>query len=148
MTATGVDTQATRASDHAGPAVLAPWAARAGALALDMVPGVALLATAVLVALSVPLHSTWWWVCVSTGAVAILFTAFNRLLLPVIGGHNLGRAVFGITVVRRNGDALGPWWLLLRDLGAPAGHRRGPCGLAVAVMGHAAAHLRRHVTGH
>ncbi|MGO9506914.1 MAG: RDD family protein [Mycobacterium sp.] len=105
-----------RASDHAGPAVLAPWAARAGTLALDMVPGVALLATAVLVALSVPLHSTWWWVCVSTGAVAILFTAFNRLLLPVIGGHNLGRAVFGITVVRRNGDALGPWWLLLRDL--------------------------------
>ena len=90
MTATGVDTQATRASDDAGPAVLAPWAARAGALALDIVPGVAMLATAVLVALSVPLHSTWWWVCVSTGAVAILFTAFNRLLLPVIGGQTSG----------------------------------------------------------
>jgi Mce-associated membrane protein len=80
------------------------------------VPGVALLATTVLVALSVPLHSTWWWACVATGAVAILLTAFNRLLLPVFSGHSLGRAVFGITVVRRNGDAVGPWWLLLRDL--------------------------------
>ncbi len=116
MTGTGVDTQATRASDEAGPAVLAPWAARAGALALDIVPGVAMLATAVLVALSVPLRGTWWWVCVCTGAVAVLLTAFNRLLLPVLSGQSLGRAVFGITVVRRNGDAVGPWWLLLRDL--------------------------------
>lgn len=103
-------------SRQAGPAAPAPWPTRAGALALDMLPGVAMLATAVLVALSVPLHSTWWWVCVSTGAVAILLTAFNRLLLPVVSGQSFGRAVFGITVVRRNGDAVGPWWLLLRDL--------------------------------
>ncbi len=101
---------------QAGPAALAPWATRSGALALDILPGVVLLATAMLVALSVPLHSTWWWVCVCTGAVAILLTAFNRLLLPVVSGQSLGRAVFGITVVRRNGDAVGPWWLLLRDL--------------------------------
>ena len=79
MTATGADTQATRASDEAGPAVPAPWATRAGALALDILPGVAMLATVALVALSVPLHGTWWWACVATGAVAILLTAFNRL---------------------------------------------------------------------
>ncbi|MGO9746792.1 MAG: RDD family protein [Mycobacterium sp.] len=116
MTPTGADTQATRASDEAGPAIPAPWAARAGALALDILPGVAMLATAALVALSVALHGTWWWACVATGAVAILLTAFNRLVLPVVSGQSLGRAVFGITVVRRNGDAVGPWWLLLRDL--------------------------------
>ena len=116
MTVTDAEPQTTGAPNEAAVDVPAPWAARAGALALDILPGAAMLATAVLVALSVPLHSTWWWVSVSIGAVAILLTAFNRLLLPVIRAQSLGRAVFGITVVRRNGDAVGPWWLLLRDL--------------------------------
>jgi Mce-associated membrane protein len=112
----GAVIRAMRAEDDAGPAVPAPWAARAGALAVDILPGVAIVATAVLVALSVPLRGTWWWACVATGAVAILLTAFNRLVLPVFSGQSLGRSVFGITVVRHNGEAAGPWWLLLRDL--------------------------------
>lgn len=112
----GADTQAAAGSDPVQPAVAAPWSARAGALALDMLPGVAVLATAAVVALSVSLHSLWWWACVSTGAVAILLTAFNRLLLPVITGQSFGRAVFGTTLVCGNGDAVGLWRLLLRDL--------------------------------
>jgi len=40
----------------------------------------------------------------------------NRLLLPTVTGWSLGRAVFGIAVVGRDGEAPGPWGLLLRDL--------------------------------
>lgn len=94
----------------------APWTARAGALAFDIVPGAAVLSTAALVALSVPLRGGWWWVCGCVGAVAILWTAFNRLLLPVLGGQSLGRAVFGVAVLGRNGGPVGGWRLLLRDL--------------------------------
>ncbi|WP_136245582.1 RDD family protein [Mycobacterium intracellulare] len=109
-------TRATNASDDTKPAVLASWTARGGALALDFLPGVVVLATTALVALSVPPRGAWWWVSASTAAVTIVLTAFNRLLLPVLAGQTVGRAVFGITVVRRNGDAVGPWCLLLRDL--------------------------------
>src|SRR5271154_2064088 len=116
VTVTAADKQATRASEEADPAVPARWATRAGALALDILPAVALLVITVLVSLSVPQRSTWWWACVCTGAVIILLTAFNRLVLPVFSGQSLGRAVLGATVVRPNGDAVGPWWLLLRDL--------------------------------
>ncbi len=119
MTMTTVDQQPTGAPEEAAPAVPAvpaSWALRAEALAVDIAPGAAVLATTVLVALSVPRRGPWWWVCVGIGAVAILWTAFNRLLLPVISGQSLGRAVFGITVVRRGGGPLGPWWLLLREL--------------------------------
>ncbi len=77
------------------------WARRAGALVLDVAPGAAVLATMALVALSVPLHSAWWWTAVSVGAAAFLVTAFNRILLPRVGGQSLGRAVFGIAGVRR-----------------------------------------------
>jgi Mce-associated membrane protein len=49
------------------------------------------------------------------GAV-ILVTLVNRLLLPTITGWSLGRALFGIAVLRRDGAAIGPWTLLLRDL--------------------------------
>jgi Mce-associated membrane protein len=104
------------AKDPAAQAIPAPWALRAAALGVDILPGAVVLATTVLVALSVALRGAWWWVSVSTGAVAILWTAFNRLLLPVISGQSLGRAVFGITVVHRNAGPVGPWWLLLRDL--------------------------------
>ena len=92
MTVPVVDPPTTPASDATAPAVPAQWPARAGALAVDILPGAAQLATMVPVALSVPLRGVWWWVSVSIGAVAILLTAFNRLL-PVIGGQSLGRAV-------------------------------------------------------
>lgn len=98
------------------PAVLASWPARAGALALDVLPAAAVLATTALVALSVPLRGGWWWVCICIGALAVLWTGFNRLLLAVVGGQSLGRATFGVAVVRTDGSAVGPWRLLLRDM--------------------------------
>lgn len=109
------DTERKHGSDQAQPAVQAPWAARAGALVIDIVPAAAVLATALLVALSVPVHGTWWWVCVLTGAFTVLLTAFNRLVLPATnGGQSLGRAVFGVVVLYRDAAA-GPWRLLGRD---------------------------------
>ena len=115
MTVPVVDPPTTAASDATAPAVPAQWAARAGAFAADTLPVAAVLGTMTLVALSVPLRGVWWWVCVSIATVAVLSTVFNRLL-PVIGAQSLGRAVFGITVVRRNNAPAEPWWLLLREL--------------------------------
>lgn len=112
MTTVYTDPRNSGALDEA---VLASWLSRAGALAVDILPGTAILATTVLAALSLPLHGRWWWVCVLIGAVVILGTAFNRVL-PVVGGQSLGRAVFGITVVHRSARPAGPWRLLLRDL--------------------------------
>lgn len=116
MTVVDAESPTTRDSAQPNPAVFASWAARAGALALDMLPGAALVVTTALVALSVPLRGAWWWVCVSIGAATVLLTALNRLVLPATAGQSLGRAVFGITVVHRNGAPVGAWWLLLRDL--------------------------------
>lgn len=101
------------------PAVdpLASWWARAVALAIDVVPGAAVVATMALVCSTVPVYSLWWWGCVSVGGVAIVLTAGNRVLLPTITGWSLGRAVVGVAVVRRDGAPVGPVRLLLRELG-------------------------------
>ncbi|OPX05330.1 RDD family protein [Mycobacterium sp. AT1] len=93
----------------------ASWPARAGAWSLDLLPGAAVLATAALVALTVPLRGGWWWGCVSLGVAAVLWTGFNRFLLPGASGKTLGRRVFGLTLVRRDGSVVGPVRLLLRD---------------------------------
>lgn len=116
MTLVDAESQTTKDSAQPELAAFASWPARVGALALDIAPGAALAATAALVALSVPLRSAWWWLSVSIVAVTVLLTALNRLVLPVIAGQSLGRAVFGISVVSRSGAAVGGWWLLLREL--------------------------------
>ncbi len=46
----------------------------------------------------------------------MLLSLNNRSLLHAVTGWSLGRAVFGIRVVRADGSAVGPWRLLLRDL--------------------------------
>ena len=46
----------------------------------------------------------------------LLSIAVNRLLLPAVTGWSLGRALMGIAVVRRDGTAVGPWRLLVRDI--------------------------------
>jgi len=97
------------------PAGLAPWRFRAGALALDILPGCAVIVTMALVALTMPFRSRWWWVCVVVGGFVNLLMMFNRTLLPTIN-DSLGRSFFHITVVRRGGSAAGPWRLLVRDL--------------------------------
>jgi Mce-associated membrane protein len=95
---------------------LAPWHIRVGAFAVDVLPGAAVAATMALVALTVGQHAVWYWICVSVGGLAILLVLVNRMLLPTITGWSLGRALFGIAVVRRDGTAPGAWTLLLRDL--------------------------------
>jgi len=94
----------------------APWHTRAGAFAVDVLPGMAVVATMALVSLTVPLRSAWWWVCISIGGLAILLMLVNRLLLPTVLGWSLGRTLCGIAVVRRDGGAIGAWGPLLRDL--------------------------------
>lgn len=95
---------------------VATWGARAGAFALDVLVGVAVLATLALVALAAPQGSSLWWAYTAVAAVVILLMAVNRLVLPTITGFSLGRAVTGIAVRRRDGSAPGVWRLLLRDL--------------------------------
>ena len=95
---------------------LAPWQIRAGAFAVDVLPGMSVVITMALVALTVVLHPVWRWVCVSIGGLAILLMLVNRLLLPTTLGWSLGRALCRIVVVKRDGAAIGAWGLLLRDL--------------------------------
>ncbi|MGO8767427.1 RDD family protein [Mycobacterium sp.] len=95
---------------------LAPWHFRAGAFAVDVLPGSAVVATMALVALAFPQQSVWWRLCVSVGGLAILLTLVNRLLLPAVTGWSLGRGIFGIAVTRRDGAIPAPWALLLRDV--------------------------------
>ncbi|CAM4257967.1 RDD family protein [Mycobacterium basiliense] len=94
----------------------APWHLRAAAFAIDVLPGMAVVATLALVSFTVPSDSAWWWSCISVLAVVVLLVSVNRLLLPTLVGWSLGRAFFGIAVVRRDGQAIGPWRLLFRDL--------------------------------
>ena len=104
------------AGSEVSPIRPAPWHARAGALVVDVLPGVAVVATMALVFATVPPGSVWSWVGASVAGLVILLMLVNRLLLPVVTGWNLGRGIFGIAVVRPDGTAVGPWGLLLRDL--------------------------------
>ena len=98
-----------------GPA-LAIWPARAGALAVDVLLGIAVIATMAVCAWSAPWLGWLWWVFVGTAAVTIVAMAVNRLLLPTITGWSLGRALFGIAVHTRDGASPGVLRLLGRDL--------------------------------
>lgn len=89
--------QLTELSDAAPP-----WRARATALAVDLLPGLAVIAAAGAAAPGFPRGGPWWWVCVAVGGAALLVTATNRVLLPVLTGWTLGRAVTG-TPGRRAG---------------------------------------------
>lgn len=95
---------------------LAPWHSRVGAFAVDVLLGTAVIATLALVSRTVPTRAVWWWVCISVIGLVVLLMLVNRLLLPTITGWSLGRALVGIAVARRDGQATGPWTLLFRDL--------------------------------
>jgi Mce-associated membrane protein len=108
--------QTTAAIQHSPGDNLAPWHFRVGAFAVDVLPGIAVVATMALVSLTVPSSSAWWWLCISVAGIVILLVLVNRLLLPAVTGWSLGRALCGIAVVRRDGSATGTWGLLVRDL--------------------------------
>ena len=116
MTVVVEEIQTTEVTPESSRNRLAPWHARVGAFAVDVLPGIAVVATMLLVSFTVPLRTVWWWVSISVAGVAFLLMLVNRLLLPTVTGWSLGRAVCGIAVVGRNGEAPGPWGLLLRDL--------------------------------
>jgi len=86
------------------------------AIALDVLFGVGVVAVLFLVALTSPLYGWLWWLSIVVGGLVFLLIALNRLLAPAITGWSLGRALFGIAVVRRGGDRPGPWLLLARDV--------------------------------
>jgi Mce-associated membrane protein len=98
----------------AGPPI-ARWSARAGAFGIDVLLGSGAVASVLLVAWSTARGDWRWWVCVSAAAVVLLAIVVNRLLLPILTGWSAGRALFGITVVDRDGAPVGPWRLLARD---------------------------------
>lgn len=114
MTLIAAEPRITAAPEARNPVVLASWPTRAAALALDVVPGAAVLSTTALVTLAVPLRGRWWWLCVGIGVLAALWTGCNRLL--GVGGQSLGRRMFGITLLVRDGSAPGPSRLLWRDM--------------------------------
>ena len=95
---------------------LAPWHVRVGAFAVDVLPGIAVVATMLLVWHAVPPRGVWWWVSISVAGVAFLLILVNRSVLPTVTGWSLGRAVYGVAVAGRDGEVPGPWRLLLRDL--------------------------------
>jgi Mce-associated membrane protein len=110
------ETAAAPVVDEAVPNDLARWHIRAAALAVDVVPGVAVVATMALVWLAVPSGSMWWWLSVSVLVGATLLTMVNRAVLPAVIGWSLGRALFGIEVVRPDGAAIGVGRLTAREL--------------------------------
>ncbi|HMC67965.1 MAG TPA: RDD family protein, partial [Mycobacteriales bacterium] len=114
--ATPTQTQSKAPVPQSPPDALAPWLFRVGAFAVDVLAPVAVATTMALVSFSVPALGAWWWTCMAVLGVVVLLTLVNRLLLPSLTGWSLGRALFRLEVVRRDGTDAGPWWLLLRDL--------------------------------
>jgi Mce-associated membrane protein len=109
-------TDAAPAVEGSAPNELAGWRIRAAAFAVDVVPGIAVVATTALVWLAAPQQSVWWWLSMSVLVGATLVTLVNRAVLPAILGWSLGRALCGIEVVRPDGAAVGVGRLLLREL--------------------------------
>lgn len=110
------ETDAAPAVQEPAPNELAGWDIRAAAFAVDVLPGVAVVATTALVWLASPSQSLWWWVSMSVLVGAALVTMVNRAVLPAILGWSLGRALLGIEVVRPDGTAIGVGRLISREL--------------------------------
>lgn len=110
------DTQDAPAVDEPAPNGLAGWHIRAAALAVDVLPGLAVVMTMALVWLAVPAQGPWWWASLSVLVAAALATMANRAILPAYLGWSLGRALLGIEVVQSDGAAVGPGRLMLREL--------------------------------
>ena len=115
MTA-ALDTADASATEAAPEHPLAAWPTRVCAFAVDVLVGVAVIATLAVSAWSAPWLGWLWWVFVGAAALTIVGMAVNRLLLPTITGWSLGRALFGITVRTRDGAPVGILRLVGRDL--------------------------------
>jgi Mce-associated membrane protein len=110
------ETDAAPAATEPAPNELADWHIRAAAFAVDVLPGVAVVATTALVWLASPPQSVWWWLSITVLVAAALVTMVNRAVLPAILGWSLGRALLGLKVVCADGSAVGVGRLMLREL--------------------------------
>jgi Mce-associated membrane protein len=108
-------TDVTPAVEEAAPNELASWHIRAAALLVDVLPGIAVVTTMVIVWLTVPLRSAWWWTSISIAVLVLLLMWANRVMQPITG-RSLGRALMGIVVVGPDETPVEPWRLLCRDL--------------------------------
>lgn len=115
MTALLVETVSASSSSEGGVR-FARWPARAGALLIDVVPGIAVVATMALLAVTASARGWLWWVFTVSAALAVVVTLVNRTVLPAVTGWTLGRAVFGIRVVARSGATPSIVRLVLRDV--------------------------------
>lgn len=111
-----LDADRTAATTESREVHYAGWAARAGALAVDVLPATAVVATMALLAFTTPLWGWLWWILVVTAALALVAAAVNRWILPSVTGWSLGRSLFGIRIVTASGMPAGGVRLLLRDL--------------------------------
>jgi Mce-associated membrane protein len=108
-------THATTPDEPSPNVVLASWRARAGAFAIDVLPGLAVIATTAILALTAPSDSWQRWMVTAALGVTVCLVVANRLLLPIATGWTLGRALFGIAVRRRDGEAPGALRLAARE---------------------------------
>jgi Mce-associated membrane protein len=110
------ETETAPAVDDATPNRLARWHVRAAALAVDLLPGVAVVTTMALVWLTTPPQSLWWWASIAVLILVTLATLVNRAVLPATLGWSLGRSLLGIEVVQQDGATVGVGRLMLREL--------------------------------
>ncbi|MGH3580495.1 MAG: RDD family protein [Mycobacterium sp.] len=108
--------EAATITEPAPPAPVASWGSRAGALAIDVIFGSAVVAVMAMLAWISPWMSWQWWVFAVLGAAVTLAVLVNRWLLPAWTGWTLGRAVTGIRVVTRAGQPAGSVRLIGRDI--------------------------------
>ena len=117
MTAVLDATPETATDDSAPEPPTASWLARAGAFSIDVLLGVAVIATMALLTLSAPQRGWLWWVFTGAAVLVFVLIAVNRLLLPC--DH---RVVAGARAVRHRGQeaatvrAVGLARLVARDL--------------------------------
>jgi Mce-associated membrane protein len=116
LTAVLDDANTESVTDQVEPDCLASWLSRAGAFAVDVLFGLAVLAALALVAWTLPPFGWAWWASIVTAGLVFLLIGVNRWLAPALTGWSLGRALFGIAVTRRDGGRPGPWRLLARDV--------------------------------
>ena len=94
-----LDTEHPTAADTQTPEVaLASWPARAGALAVDTLPALGVVATMALLVFASPAEGWARWAFTAAGAITLLALVVNRWVLPNAIGWTFGRALFGIAV--------------------------------------------------
>ncbi|MUL67399.1 hypothetical protein BOO86_23195 [Mycobacterium sp. CBMA 234] len=113
---TSIDPETVSAEAEIGVTPLASWPARAGAIALDVLLGLAVIA--VMALLGYAARESWTlWVYASVATLAAAGIIANRWLLPSLTGWSVGRALFAIRVQTvPAGTPAGMGRLILRDL--------------------------------